>query len=104
MDEIGLMVKHIDDNGYLKFTNIGGVDHRTLLYQEVIIHGGKFGIIGMHPPQSPQGWSNKIVKMEDMFIDTGLSKKLTSLINIGDVITIKRDLEFVKMIWLQVKL
>ena len=39
MDEIGLMVKKIDQNGFILFTNVGGIDERTLLAQEVIVHG-----------------------------------------------------------------
>ena len=52
IDEIGLMVKDIDKNGFIKFTNVGGIDQRILLSQEVIIHGKKdiFGVIGAKPP------------------------------------------------------
>lgn len=41
MDEIGLMVKDIDKNGIIKFTSVGGIDPRTLVAQEVIIHSVK---------------------------------------------------------------
>ena len=39
IDEIGLMVKYIDDKGFIKFTTIGGVDQLILLSQEVIVYG-----------------------------------------------------------------
>ncbi|MCF6465131.1 M42 family metallopeptidase [Clostridium sp. Cult2] len=95
MDEIGLMVKYIEDNGFLRFTNIGGIDPRTILGQEVIVHGSRdlYGLIGSKPPhlQEPSE-INKTIKMEDMIIDVGYPKeKIEELIKIGDPITIKRD-------------
>ena len=39
MDEIGLMVTRVEEGGFLRFTTVGGVDVRTLLGQEVIVHG-----------------------------------------------------------------
>jgi len=96
MDEIGLMVKDIEENGFLRFTNIGGVDPRTILGQEVIVHGREdlFGVIGSKPPhlQDPKE-QDKAIAMEDMTIDIGLSKEdVDKLVNIGDTITIKREL------------
>lgn len=97
MDEIGLMVKDIEDNGFIRFTNIGGIDPRTILGQEVIVHGVEdlFGVIGSKPPhlQEPSE-HNKAIKMEDMIIDTGYPKeKVEELVNIGDPITIRRNVK-----------
>lgn len=100
VDEIGLMVKYIEDNGFIRFTNIGGIDPRTILGQEVIVHGKEdlFGVIGSKPPHLQESSEiNKAIKMEDMVIDLGYSKEqLEKLINIGDVITIKRDLKYLQ--------
>ena len=55
MDEIGLMVKHIDDRGFLRFVPIGGWFDQTLLAQRVVVHGraGRLiGVIGSKPPTS----------------------------------------------------
>ena len=96
MDEIGLMVTDIEDNGFVRFTNIGGVDPRTLVAQEVIIHGSEevFGIIGAKPPHlSSNKEREKAIKMEDLTIDTGFTKEnLKQLIEIGDTITVKRNI------------
>lgn len=96
MDEIGLIVKKIDDKGFIQFTNVGGIDQRTLLTQEVIIHGKKdlFGVIGSKPPHILEASERKkSVKMEDMLIDVGLSKEdVEKYISIGDPITIRRKL------------
>lgn len=96
MDEIGLMVKDIEENGFIRFTNIGGIDPRTILGQEVIVHGKEdyFGVIGSKPPhlQEPSE-HDKAIKMEDMIIDIGYSKeKVEELVNIGDSITIRRKM------------
>jgi len=94
MDEIGLVVINLDKNGFIRFSQIGGYDQRTLLGQEVIIHGREkvYGVIGIKPPHlTPSGDAMKSVKMSDMLIDTGYGEeKLKELVNVGDIITIKR--------------
>lgn len=96
MDEIGLIVKDIEENGFIRFTRIGGIDPRTILGQEVIVHGKEdlFGVVGSKPPhlQEPSD-QDKAIKMEDMTIDVGMSKeKVESLVSIGDTITVNRKL------------
>lgn len=93
MDEIGLMVKKIDPHGFIRFTTIGGVDQRTLLSQEVIIHGRKpiAGVIGSKPPHLAAENGEKAAKIDDMGIDVGLSfDEIKNIIQIGDIITVKR--------------
>jgi putative aminopeptidase FrvX len=95
MDEISLMVKQIDDKGFISFAFIGGVDYRILPTQEVIVHGRKniHGIIGNKPPhiQEPEE-RKKAIKAEDMFIDTGLSVEMVRQhVRVGDYITFKRN-------------
>ncbi|NLV88581.1 MAG: M42 family metallopeptidase [Tissierellia bacterium] len=97
MDEIGFMVKDIEENGFIRFTNVGGIDPRTILGQEVIVHGKEdlFGVIGSKPPhlQEPKE-HNKAIKMEDMIIDIGYPKdKVEELVSIGDPITIRRNIK-----------
>ena len=94
MDEIGFMVKDIDKKGFIHFTNIGGIDPRTILAQEVIIHGKEevLGVIGSKPPHlQDSSEQEKSIKMEDMIIDTGYEKEdLDKLVSIGDSITVSR--------------
>lgn len=96
MDEIGLMVKDIDQMGFIQFTNVGGYDYRTLPAQEVIVHGKEklFGIVATKPPHiQNEEDRKKSPTMEDMRIDIGLTKEeAKKLVSIGDVITVKRDL------------
>lgn len=91
MDEIGLMVKDIDDKGFISFTNVGGIDPRVLLAQEVIVHGKEdlFGVIGAKPPHlQGKDEMTKAVKMKDMAIDLGMNaEQVKDLVHVGDVIT-----------------
>jgi putative aminopeptidase FrvX len=95
MDEIGFMVTKIDDNGFLRFTNIGGIDYRVLLHQEVYIGEKRlYGIIGSKPSilQSQEDWK-KSFKIEELFIDVGLpANKAKKIVNIGDPVTLCREL------------
>lgn len=91
-DEIGLMVRDIDENGFILFTNIGGVDTRTLPSAEVTVHGKKdiWGVIGAKPPhlQSAEE-SKKSLKIQDLSIDTCLpAEEVKEYISVGDSITV----------------
>ncbi|KRQ87944.1 putative aminopeptidase YsdC [Caloramator mitchellensis] len=94
-DEIGLIVTDIDERGYVYFTNVGGIDPKTLPAQEVIIHGKKdvFGVVGAKPPHVLTDKERKqSIKIQDMNIDCGMNKEeIVKYVSIGDFITIKRE-------------
>tara|TARA_B100000524_G_scaffold340307_1_gene233311 strand:- start:246 stop:1292 length:1047 start_codon:yes stop_codon:yes gene_type:complete len=96
MDEIGFIVTHIDDNGFLRFHTLGGFDPKTLTAQRVIIHGKKdiVGVMGSKPIHVMTAEErNKSPKITDFFIDTGLSKsEVEKYIEIGSPITRERKL------------
>ncbi|NJD78071.1 MAG: M42 family metallopeptidase [Candidatus Methanoperedens sp.] len=79
MDEIGLMIKYIDDKGFARFTKTGGWFDQTLLNQRMILHtesGPIYGVLGSKPPHAiKEEEKNKIIKAEDMFIDFGATSK-----------------------------
>lgn len=79
MDEIGFMVKLITKEGFIKFQNIGGWWDQVLLGQRVVIEthkGPVTGLIGAKPPHLlPSDKRNELVKLKDMFIDVGATKK-----------------------------
>jgi len=99
MDEIGFMVTHIDDKGFIRFTTLGGFDPKTLTAQRVIIHGKKdiLGVMASKPIHvMTADERNKVAKLSDYFIDTGLSAdEVKELVKIGDSIT--RERSFVQM-------
>ncbi len=93
MDEIGLMVKYIDDEGYLRFSKIGGINDQMLMNQSVTIHtanGDIVGVLGSKPPHVTKAEEkDKVVKSEDMFIDIGAKDKedAEKMVQVGDPIT-----------------
>jgi tetrahedral aminopeptidase len=95
MDEIGLMVTALEGS-FLRFTRVGGVDVRTILGQEVLVHGRQPlpGLIGNRPPHVLTAEERgKPVPLQEMFIDTGLSaERLAALVRVGDLVTLRRDL------------
>ncbi|WP_035842780.1 M42 family metallopeptidase [Crocinitomix catalasitica] len=99
MDEIGFIVTHIDKNGFIRFHTLGGFDPKTLTAQRVIIHGKKdiIGVMSSKPIHvMTADERNKVAKISDYFIDTGLSKEeVEASIKIGDPIT--REREFIEM-------
>jgi len=78
MDEVGFVIQSIDENGFIKFTSIGGWDERIVAGMPLKILGKKevIGIVGTIPPHIlKEEEKTKPIKIEDAFIDTGLSKK-----------------------------
>jgi len=94
MDEIGLMVKHIDEKGFIRFIKIGGIDDRTLINQQVTVataNGMVAGVIGSKPPHIMKDEERKAaVEAKGLFIDAGASDKKEAEalgIEIGNTVT-----------------
>lgn len=79
MDEIGFMVRHITDQGYIKFQQLGGWFDQVLLGQRVVVKthkGDVTGVIGVKPPHIISADErDKVVKKKDMYIDIGATSK-----------------------------
>jgi len=94
MDEIGLMVTKIEE-GFIRFTSVGGFDPRVLLGQEVVVWGKQplHGVIGSRPPHVvPREEREKVIPLEELFIDVGLSQEeLGKLVGVGDFITVASE-------------
>lgn len=79
MDEIGLLVKYIDDEGFIRFAKVGGWFDQTLLNQRVLLHTSKgtvAGVIGSKPVHvMEEDEKKKPIEAKDMFIDVGASSK-----------------------------
>ena len=95
-DEVGFIVKWIDDRGYLRFAPIGGWDERIVPGHRVEIDtrnaGRRHGVIGVAPPHILTPEERKApIKMDNMFVDVGATsrKEATDMgIRIGDPFTI----------------
>lgn len=79
MDEIGLIVSHIDGDGYIRVRKVGGIDDRILAGRTVDIYprSGKApvpGVIGLKPPhlmKDRAGEMSRVTAVEDVFVDVG---------------------------------
>lgn len=96
MDEIGFIVTHIDEKGFLRFIPLGGFDPKTLTAQRVVVHGKKdlVGVMGSKPIHVMSAEERtKVAKIEDYFIDLGMPKKeVEKVISVGNTVTREREL------------
>lgn len=90
VDEIGLMVVHIDDDGYLHFAPIGGWDSQVLVGQRVVLDGKNGPVIGVvgkkaiHLMKTEE--RDKVSKVTDLWIDIGAKNKdeAAARVRVGD--------------------
>ncbi|NMB41138.1 MAG: M42 family metallopeptidase [Firmicutes bacterium] len=82
MDEIGLMVTFIDEDGFLRFTNIGGLLKNTLPGRKVVFENGTVGIIGQEKIKN-----TKELVLDKLYIDIGAQshEEAKSKVKIGDM-------------------
>ncbi len=91
LDQIGLIVTAIDEDGFLKVTKCGGADIRVLAAAEVTVHGKKpvYGVITSTPPHltKPED-TDKAKGFDDIAVDIGMTKEeAEKVISLGDRIT-----------------
>ncbi len=99
VDEIGLMVKHIDDKGFIYFQRIGGVDPALVRGKRINIHNergivrGVIGATAIHLGERKK--EPKVPKMHELFIDIGTAdaKAAKRKVAVGDPITFVDDFE-----------
>ncbi len=89
MDEIGLIVTHIDDHGFLRFSNIGGIDPNNLLAQRVVFENGTIGVIGEEKWDNPQAARS----LDKMYIDIGARdrRQAERSAKVGDIAAFCRE-------------
>lgn len=99
MDEVGLMVRFITDEGYLKFDTVGGIDRRVLIGKPVWVGPKEVpGVIGLQAIHlTTKEERKKVTRLEDLYIDIGADSReeAQALVDIGDTCTFQPDaLEF----------
>jgi putative aminopeptidase FrvX len=98
-DEVGFMIKYIDDQGYLFFAPSGGVDAHLVPGQRVTVHtsGGPVpGVVGKRPIHQIEAKDReKVVPFKSQFIDIGCVDKTEAvkLVSIGDPVTFSVGVE-----------
>lgn len=99
MDEVGLMIHSITEEGYLKFRPVGGIDRRVLIGKGVLVGEGRHpGIIGLKAYHLTSPEEEKTVpKLKEFYIDIGAKdrEEAEALVSPGDVAVFDSDcLEF----------
>jgi endoglucanase len=87
MDEIGVIVTHVDEKGFLRFAPIGGVRPLTLTGQRCRFANGVIGVFGSEKKDA----SNTEIKMERLFIDVGATSASDTPVGVGDAASFWRD-------------
>lgn len=91
MDEIGMMVTRIEEDGAIRLGNVGGVDPRILPASRVWVHGREklFGTIGALPPHLLTAEERqKNYNADSLYVDVGLpGDRVKELVHIGDLVT-----------------
>ena len=99
MDEVGLIVKSVSEDGYLKFGCVGGIDRRVLLGKEVAVGDKRIpGVIGLKAIHLTTPEERKRVpKLTEFYIDIGAKNREEALaqVELGDICTfVSETLEF----------
>ena len=95
MDEVGLMVKSVSEDGYLKFGCVGGIDRRVLLGKEVAVGikrvSGVIGLKAIHLTTAEE--RKRVPKLTDYYIDIGAKNREEALsrVELGDACTFVSD-------------
>ena len=90
MDEIGLIVSHVDDKGFARFQTVGGVSPLTCIGGRVRFANGLTGVIGVDIRRDEP---DKVPAIGDLFIDTGASSRAECPVKIGDAAGFDRPME-----------
>ncbi len=97
LDEIGFLVTHIEDAGFLRITPVGGHDPRNMVAQRVLVAGHEDlpGVLypGTKPPhlQDPAE-REKAPRISDFFVDVGLPvERVRQLVPVGSMVVITRE-------------
>lgn len=100
MDEIGFIVKFIDDKGFLRLQPLGGWDPRQMASQRVFVHTQSGPINGLLAAEvkpkhmlSPEE-ANKAITIDQFFVDLGLTgEEAKSKVRLGDMVTMNRTFQ-----------
>lgn len=95
LDEIGFLVRHVDDQGFLRLEPLGGFDPKTLVAQRVTVHTETedlTGVIGTTPVHVlTEEERKKPLELKALFVDLGLEpEQVKAKVQIGDFVTLEQ--------------
>lgn len=86
MDEIGIIATHVDENGFVRFSGLGGVRPHTCMGGRVRFINGTLGVIGYEQLED----QNRLPTFEQMYIDVGATSKTDCPVHVGDMAVFDR--------------
>jgi endoglucanase len=96
MDEIGFLVRHVDERGFLRVQNLGGFDVRNLFARQVLVHASRgaprVGVL--HPAAKPVHIASpeerkKVPELSEFAVDLGLdAETVRAEVRVGDMVTL----------------
>ncbi len=86
MDESGLMVSHVDEKGFVRFSPIGGVLGQTILGSRIHFQNGVQGVIGFDRREH----ANELPPLDQIYIDVGAASRKECPVRLGDVAVFDR--------------
>lgn len=98
LDEVGLIITHIEQNGFLRFKTVGGIDTAALMFHRVLIGGKTLGVIGGKSVHLCAGDERKkLPDAESLYIDIGVTsyKEAQAIVSVGDCAVICSDFTIV---------
>jgi endoglucanase len=90
MDEVGMIVTYITEEGCLRFAHVGGVEEAAYLGRQVLVRGELPGVVGVTPVHLLEsGDRQKILEEESLYIDIGARSKAQAeeAVRLGDFVT-----------------
>src|SRR4028118_1876472 len=99
-DEIGFLVKYVDDKGFLRLQTLGGHDPANMVSQRVLVSTADSTSLrgalqpARKPPHISRGEEQKLPKADEFFVDLGMqAEEVKEAVRIGDYVTMDRTLE-----------
>lgn len=86
IDEIGIIATHVDENGFVRFTTVGGVRPLNCVGGRVRFLNGRIGVIGVERTED----ASRIPAIEQMFIDLGFTNRKEASVKVGDIAAFER--------------
>jgi putative aminopeptidase FrvX len=94
MDKIGFLVRAVEEGGWLRLTELGGFDSRTLPGKEVTVHSSPpmTAIFATRPPHlQKRGESERTIPLEDLYLDTGRpEREVRRKVRVGTMVTLRQ--------------
>jgi tetrahedral aminopeptidase len=99
-DEIGFLIRHVDDKGFVRLVPLGGHDPANMVSQRVIVTTADGTALrgalqpARKPPHLSRGEEQKPPKSDDFFVDLGMdADEAKEAVRVGDYVTMDRTLE-----------